>query len=183
MSEELAPAKLVQVADDETGEMIPMQVYIELEIDGDLYALLIPEAPVVTILRLEKDGDDEEIFDLPPEAFEEIKKDINAALKDYGVMVRYAHGEYLLVGDPVEALYTDCGELTLDEDDDYWVLVEIDNGEAVFLVCQSLALDITPVQLVEGEPPRLLTDEELESLQDIFEQALSETDEEVTDGA
>lgn len=173
MSEELAPAKVVEVTDDETGERIPMQVYVELEIDGRLYALLIPEAPVVNILRLEK-GEEDEIFDLPPESFAQLKKDINAALKDYGVEVKYAHGEYLLVGDPAEALYTDCGELTLDEDEEYWVLAEIDDGEAVYLVCQPLSLDITPVELGEGDAPRLLSDEELESLQDVFESALAD---------
>ncbi len=176
MSEELAPRKVVQLADDETGDTIPMEIFIELEIEGRLYALVTPEAPIVTVLRMEKSGDEEEIFDLPLEEFAKLQKDINAALKPYGVEVQVIGEEYALVGEAPDALYEDCGELTLDEDEEYLILAEIDDGEAVYLVCQPPA-EVIPVELDANDVPRLLTDDEMDELQDTFQAVLQEGEE------
>ncbi len=176
MSEELAPPKVVHLADEETGDTIGMQIFVEMEIDGRIYALVTPEAPVVTVLRLERDGEDEEIYDLPPEEFGALQSDINAALKPYSVCVDVVGDEYMLVGEAPDSLYEDCGELTLDEDEDYLILAEIDNGEAVYLVCQPPP-EVIPVELGDNDVPRLLTDDEMEALHDTFQSVLQEAEE------
>ncbi len=180
--DELYPEKVVQLTPDASGEQIPMQVYLEVDQDGRVYALLTPQDPLVLVLRathLQNETDEEggTLEELEVEEFGPLAKEINHVLKEWGVKIEVRSEEYVLVGEANEGLYEDCEILPVvveGEEEEYLVLAELDSGDTLYMVCEPASPDLFPVELQE-DVPRLLTDEELDGgLEEMFRAALQQ---------
>ncbi len=183
--EALLEERIVELTDEETGEAIPMQVFLELEVEGKTYALLTPKAPVVQVMKATDAADEADedalgsLDEVDPEDFAPLQKAFDEALRDYGVKVALRAGEYTLEGEPSDDLYEDCELLTVvidDFEEEWMVLVEVDTGSERFLLCEPEEPEIYAVEMV-GDTPRRLEDAELEELLDAFEAALAEFEE------
>ncbi|MCA9542338.1 MAG: DUF3727 domain-containing protein [Myxococcales bacterium] len=180
--DELAPRRLVTYTDSETGDETTMEVYLELEVEGRTYALLIPlHLPVEIVRAVGKDLD--EIEPMDPSEIKGLKKLLDEALARWGVHAEIEGEEIMLVGDPPDEFYDDCDTvLEIDTDDDeteeYAVVVELDTGGERYLVITPVVPDLMPAELLKGERARELSDEEMEDLEETFRAALKAQEEE-----
>ncbi|MEE2644980.1 MAG: hypothetical protein VYD19_08610, partial [Myxococcota bacterium] len=157
-TEELLPQSTVTLVDP-TGVEIPAEVFVELDYDGSIYALVTPAQPVVNVII---EREEEELEYLESENFASVEKAINEALdKTFGVKIVSSGDSLNLVGELGEDAY--AGEvLELEGDDgemsEFIVLVEVDLGDVIYIVCYPVAPVIYPVELVEEGFARYLED-------------------------
>lgn len=177
MSEPL-PRRVVTFIDDETDAQIPMEVYLEVDVEDHNYALLIPvDVPVEVYRTVDEDGAD--ALD-PVEADElaELRKHVSDALKQWKIKVEIRGDVMYLVGDPPDDFFEDCEMIEVDTDEgpeDYVVIVQIETGEVTYLVTTPVVPDLQPVEL-DGDKARPLTDDELADLEETFRAALKQFD-------
>ncbi len=175
MIEELEERRLVRLVDEDSGETLEMEVFLEIELEetGKTYALLTPAAPIVKILRADP-ADEDVLEEVEPEEYSPLAKQFDEALRDWGVKLELRASEVVMVGEPKEELYEDCELLEVDTDegpDELVVLIQIETGEANYLVCEPTQPDLYPVEL-DGASGRGLSDAELAELDEIFRAAL-----------
>lgn len=87
-----------------------------------------------------------------------------------------------LVGDPNDEFLEDCDIIEVhaddDEEEEYAVLVELQTGDANYLVITPMVPDLYPVEFTGTDEARLLDDEELGDLEETFQAALSAIEDE-----
>lgn len=175
MSEELAE-RYVQMLDEPTGESLEMQVVAEIEYDDRTYGLLISATTLVQVLV----DNDDELRELETDEFAGVKGEIDKALSEWGLSVEVQAGEYVLVGEEPEDLYEDCDTFVDEEaDDEYFIIAEVDTGDATFLVSVKAVPNMFPVEFIDQDNARSLNDDELQRLHDVFQEAIQVLGEEM----
>ena len=177
MSDDLLPRRLVTLGDGD--EAVEMEVYVELDVEGRSYALLISTEIPVHVVRTIVSDDEDMLDPVADEDIEALRKSLDDALKPWGVRLAVGGDELRIVGDPSEDFLDDCSLIQVrsddGEEDDYAVVVELDDGNEHYLIITPIVPELTPVEMV-GETPRRLDDDELGRLQEIFQMALTETE-------
>lgn len=175
-NQDLEPVRIIMLR-DESGDHLSVEVVIEIEHEQNTYVLLTPSEPVVMILKEDTTQEDAPLESLAPSDFVGIQKNIQDALIEHNVRVEVKSDEFTLVGEPNESFYADCDVMELEDEggsNEYLVLVEVDDGGSKYLVVMSIEPSLYPGLLTSEEEARLLTDEELESVESLFSEVLSE---------
>ena len=174
---QLEPTRVVELIGDD-GKPMPVEVLFEVIVNDCLYALMTPAHPVIVILREDPAGEDAPLEPIEPAEFNEIAKDVQSHLFNLDVQVEVQADEFVLVGTPNDEFYN--GERIQieveDGDEEYLIIVELDYGGKNYLVALPLDPDppIYPGEILADEKARILKDEEMEGLQEVFEQVLAE---------
>ena len=171
---ELESSRIVQLVDDD-GALLPVEVMFEVEQDGQTYALLTPAEPVVLILKRDPQDDEAPLKAITPEEFADVSRHIQNALIPYQAKIEVKGGDFVLVGDLDERVYTDCDVMELDEDDEineYLVVITVDNAEHHYLVALSIEPPICAGRIIEDERAIPLTDDELGRVEDLLNEEL-----------
>lgn len=180
-NEELLPRRVVKLPDETTGEDLEMEVVVELEVEGREYALLTPPYPTLRLMAVDEDEDGETNMDeVGPEMLDKLRKDVNDALKPWGVKARRYGGRYALDRELPNEAFEEADEIAAETDDgeeDFIVVSELDSGAARYWLLYPLDQELHPCELVAEDQARPLTDEELENLHETFEAAIEELDE------
>ena len=175
-NQELEPVRIVQLVDDQ-GQRLPVEVVVEIEHEDRTYVLLTPSEPVVMILREDKTDDEAPLESLAPNDFVRVQKNIQDALIEHNVKIEVKSDEFILTGEPSESFYAECDIMELEEEggaSEYLVLVEVDDGANKYLVVMSVEPSLYPGLLTSEEEARLLSDAELESVESLFSEVLTE---------
>ena len=175
-NQELEPVRIVQLVDDQ-GQRLPVEVVVEIEHEDQTYVLLTPSEPVVMILREDKTDDEAPLESLAPNDFVKVQKNIQDALIEHNVKIEVKSDEFILTGEPSESFYAECDIMELEEEggaSEYLVLVEVDDGANKYLVVMSVEPSLYPGLLTSEEEARLLSDAELESVESLFSEVLTE---------
>lgn len=174
MSDDIAPRRLIWLDDAETGASMEMEVYLEMEVDGLLYALLVPMDLPAFVYR---QADDEGAFELVEgKALGRLRKHVGDALKDWGVGAELRDGDLWLVGDPPDDFFEDCEGIEAETEDgpeEFAVLVQLETGDETYLVATPVVPELVPARLDAGRS-RPLTDDELADLEETFRAALAQ---------
>lgn len=174
--QDLEPVRIVTLHDD-AGAHLPVEVVVEIDQDDKTYVLLTPSEPVVMILREDTTNEDSPLESLDPEDFKSVSKHVQDALIQHNVRVEIKSDEFVLAGEPNESFYAECDVMELEEVDganEYLVLVEVDNGNNKYLVVMSIEPALYPGLLTSDTEARLLSDDELEQVESLFSEVLSE---------
>lgn len=181
--EELAPRRLLKVRDEDTGDLMDMEVFIEIDFEEHTYALITSPVPMVHLFEVARDGDQdsgEALSEVDDATFNLLRKDINEHLKQWGVTIEM-HGTELRLSDELpEQVYADSPLLEIDAEEEaetFMQLFELDRGDKLYWLMLPTPPPLYPVELV-GDEARFLEDEELERLQPIFDEALEDIDDE-----
>jgi hypothetical protein len=173
MKDDFEPLKIVKLKHSEHEEPLEAEIVAEVEMNGKLYGLVTPAAPVVYILEESNaDDDDSELQQIAPEEFEPIRKQIQEALSEWGVQIQIRADEFVLVGDPPEEFYSESELFAVEEDEEeveYMILTAVDNGNTTYLVTMPTEPVLYPVELKEDDVAIVLADDEMVELHDIFQ--------------
>jgi hypothetical protein len=180
MNEELAPRRIVSIKDD--GQATAMEVYLELDFDGKAYGIALPnDLPILLVSRLE----DEEGEYLEPIDYAEtkgLKASLTEATRAWNVKPEFRNDEVYLVGDYPEDFLEDCEHIEVHVEDgteEYARLLDLEDGENTYLIITPLVPDMYPFEFVDEENGRLLDDDELSQLEELFREALHAVEGEV----
>jgi hypothetical protein len=175
MNEELSPRRLV-LLEEEDGNT-EMEVYLELEIGEQTFALLTPlDLPI----HLVRDLGDGQLEPVEGDRLPELVRYLDDAMKPWGIKSELDGEELFLVGDPPDEFFDACEFIEVDadgEEDEYAIVVQIETGDETFLALTSTMPDLYPAELMSEERARPLTDVELTDLEETFRLALREFDE------
>lgn len=175
MSADLEPRRIVSLEED--GTAMDMEVYLEVEIEDHVYALLVPADLSVDLVEVTTKDDEETLVPVESEVIASLSSEINDGLKAWRVNFLYEDGEAILRGDPDEAFYADCETVEVDTEDgeseDFVVLLELATGNSTYLLLTALTPELIAAELMSEGTARSLTDDELQELEDIFREALS----------
>ena len=175
MSTTLEPRKIVSL--EEGGAVVDMEVYLEVELDDRVFALLVPADLDVELVEMKLVDGEDTLEPVPADTVVSLKSDIKDALKAWDVEFHFEDGEAFLRGDPDEAFFADCETVEVDTDEgeseDYVVLLELSTGNHTYLLLTAMTPELIAAELVDDETARSLEDEELQELEDIFREALS----------
>ena len=171
---ELEASRIVHLLDD-NGASLPVEVMFEVEEDGVTYALLTPAEPVVLILRRNPLDSEDLLKAITPDEFSAVSRHIQNALIPYQARIEVKGGDFVLVGDLDERVYTECDVMKLEEDDEvneYLVVITVDDAEYHYLVALSIEPPICAGRIITDEQAVPLTDEELHRVEDRLSQEL-----------
>ena len=175
MSTDLEPRRIVALREDDTS--IDMEVYLEVEIDDHVYALLVPADLSVDLVKVTENNGEESLEPVESKVIEGLTSDINDALKAWQMKFLLQDGEAILRGDPDEAFYADCETVEVDTEDgdseDFVVLLELATGESTYLLLTAMTPELIAAELVSDNEARSLDDDELQELEEIFREALT----------
>ena len=162
---------------EEGGTTMEMEVYLEVELDDRVFALLVPADLSVDLVEVLTSGDEETLQPVETSTIKRLKPEIRDALKAWKVEFHFEDGEAFLRGDPDEAFYADCETVEVDTEDgdseDFVVLLELATGDSTYLLLTALTPELIAAELVDEGEARSLSDEELQELEDIFREALT----------
>ncbi len=182
-NQELAERRIVKVKDEETAEMVEMEVFLEIDNDGHTYALITSPLPNVVLFEVEDGGDEdsgESLNEADDGTFAALRGQINDFLKPWGVTVSRVGSELRLSDELPEEVYADSPMLEIeaeDEPESFLQLAELDQGDKQYWLLMPSPPHLYAVEL-NGDDARYLDDEELESLQPLFDEAMEEIDDE-----
>jgi hypothetical protein len=180
MSFELSERRIVTMTGD--GEPTKMEVYLELDVDDHSYGLLIPMDLPVHLVRAIKEGDSDVLDPVDAKEAQGLLGELNNAIRDWGMKGEAREDGIFLVGDPNDEFLEDCDIIEVhaddDEEEEYAVLVELQTGDANYLVITPMVPDLYPVEFTGTDGARLLDDEELGDLEETFQAALSAIEDE-----
>jgi len=169
----------VALHDEEHGDETAMDVLVDFEQDGRTYALLTHPVPVVHVLTVEGDGEDEdgelELGEVEPDQLGDLRRHVNDAIKDWGVRLEERGPDLVLSAEIPEEAYDPDQVIELETEDgpeDFFLLSEIDTGGTVYWLVAPEIPPLFPVELAEGGA-RPLEDEELERLEQRFREELA----------
>lgn len=172
--DDIAPRRLIWLDDAETDSSMEMEVYLEMEVDGLLYALLVPmDLPAFIYREVDEEGGFELVED---DELKSLRKHVSDALKDWGVEAHIRDGDLWLVGDPPDDFYDDCEGIEAETEDgpeEFAVLVQLETGDKTYLVATPVVPELVPARLDAGRA-RPLTDDELADLEETFRAALAQ---------
>ena len=175
MNASLEPRRLVNL--EEGGTSLEMEVYMEVELEGRVFALLVPADLSVDLVQVNSVEDGEILQPVDSGTLVSLKSEIREALKAWNVEFHFEDGEAFLRGDPDEEFYADCETVEVDTEDgdseEFIVLLELATGESTYLLLTALTPELIAAELVDEGRARSLSDDELQELEDIFRQALS----------
>ena len=179
MNEELSPRRLVTL--EEPEGQVEMEVYLELEIGEQTYALLTPlDLPVNAVEDLGKG----ELKGVETEDLQELLVHIRDYLKPWGLKAALDGEDLYIEGDAPEDFFDECDFIEVDadgEEAEYAVIIQIETGDKTFLVLTPTMPDLYPAEILDEERARSLTDKELGDLEETFRLALRQFDEEDED--
>ena len=176
MNEELSPRRLVVLKEAE-GD-VQMEVYLELEIGEQTFALLTPLDLPVTVVRDLGDG---ELEGVDSNDLSGLMVHIRDYLKPWNLKAALDGEDIYLEGDPPDAFLDECDFIEVDADGEeveYAVVFQIETGDETFLVLTPTMPDLYPAEILEENKARSLTDSELADLEETFRMALRQFDEE-----
>lgn len=175
MTTTLEPRRIVSL--EEGGNTVDMEVYLEVELDDRVFALLVPADLEVDLVEMTESNGEETLEPISAETIKSLRPDIRDALKAWDVEFHYEDGVPFLRGDPDEAFFADCETVEVDNDEgeteDYVVLLELATGTRTYLLLTAVTPELIPAELVSDDTARSLEDEELQELEDIFREALT----------
>ena len=175
MSTTLEPRKIVILEEEDNA--LAMEVYLEVELDDRVFALLAPADLDIEIVETKELDGEETLEAVAPEVVKSLRGDIRDALKAWDVEFHYEDGAAFLRGDPDESFFADCETVEVDTDEgeseDFVVLLELATGDKTYLLLTSMTPELIPAELISEDRARSLEDEELQELEDIFREALS----------
>ena len=175
MSKDLEPRRLVTLREDEAS--VEMEVYLEVEIDDHVYALLVPADLSVDLVKVTEANGEESLEPVEMDVIQSLTSDINDALKAWQMKFMLKDGEAILRGDPDEAFYADCETVEVDTEDgdseDFVVLMELATGDCTYLLLTAMTPELIAAELVSESEARSLDDDELQELEEIFREALT----------
>ena len=115
MSTTLEPRKIVSL--EEGGAVVDMEVYLEVELDDRVFALLVPADLDVELVEMKLVDGEDTLEPVPADTVVSLKSDIKDALKAWDVEFHFEDGEAFLRGDPDEAFFADCETVEVDTDE------------------------------------------------------------------
>jgi hypothetical protein len=187
-SQELAERRIVKVREEDDAEPMDMEVFLELDHDGRTYALITSPVPTVVLFEVDEAGNEEageSLNEADDATFDALRNDINDFLKQWGISIA-RHGTELRLSDELpEEVYADSPMLEIDsgdedEPDSFLQLGEFDRGDKQYWLLMPTPPHLFAVELV-GDDARFLEDEEIETLQPLFDEAMEEIDDECED--
>lgn len=179
MSSDLGERRIVTMTGD--GEPTQMEVYLELDVEDKAYGLLIPmDLPVHLVRTFQETGSD--VLDpVDADVTTSLTKELDAALRPYGLKSENRDGDLFLIGDPNDEFFDDPDVIEVSSDDgeeeEYAVLLELETGENTYLVITPIVPDLYPIEFTGDSEARLLEDNELSDLEETFQAALSAVEE------
>ncbi len=187
--QELAERRIVQVRDEEGTEPMDMEVFLELDHEDRTYALITSPVPTVVLFEVDSQGDEdagEALNEADDDTFVALKNDINDFLKQWNVSISQVGTELRLSDELPEEVYADSPMLEIDsgeddEPDSFLQLGEFDRGDKQYWLLMPTPPHLFAVEL-KGDSARFLDDEELETLQPMFDEAMEGLDEEFEHG-
>lgn len=180
MAEPLAPRRVVTLIDEATGDRIPMEVYLELDVDDRNYALLVPVDLEVEVYRTVDEGGTDVLDPVETEELTGLRKHVTDALKQWKLKAEIRGGEMYIVGETPDDFFEDCEMIEVDTDEgpeEYVVVVQVETGSVTYLVTTPVVPDLQPAEL-DGDKARALNDDELADLEETFRAALKQFDDE-----
>ncbi|MCK6570436.1 DUF3727 domain-containing protein [Myxococcota bacterium] len=186
--QELAERRIVQVREADDVEPMDMEVFLELDHDGKTYALITSPVPTVVLFEVDEGGDEEAgeaLNEADDETFDALRNDINDFLKQWNISIA-RHGTELRLSDELpEEVYADSPMLEIDsgeddEPDSFLQLGEFDRGDKQYWLLMPTPPHLFAVELV-GDTARFLEDEEIETLQPLFDEAMEEIEDDCQD--
>jgi len=173
----LEPRVVVELIDD-NGESLPVEVVLEVEVEGNNYALFTPAQPVVEILCEDMVDEEAALEELEPSAFTgDLKHHIQSALRDLGVSLEVKANQLILVGELADAVYEEAELIELEGEEEsleYLVIQTVEDGMKRYMISLPTEPEIYPGELIEDGKARILNDAELQRYQQVFEAALVE---------
>lgn len=185
--ENLEPRRIVWIRDEDTDESLDMEVFLELEQDGRTYALITPPVPTVNLFQVddaEAAEEGEALNEADLDTFKALRPQIDEFLKPWGVTVSVKGSEIRLSDELPEQVYADSPLLEIEADEEpetFLQLGELDSGDTLYWLLMPSPPPLYAVSL-QGDQATYLSDEELERLQPLFDEAMAEIDEEIEDG-
>jgi hypothetical protein len=177
MSSELEERVVVDLVID-SGETLPVEVVLEIEIEGKTYALFTPANPVVEILCEDMVDEEAALEELEPELFQgDLKHHIQSALRDIDASIELKGGVFTLTGELSDEVYEQSELIELEGETDsleYLVIHSVEDGMKRYMIALSTEPEIDPGELTEPGKARSLSDDELARYQQVFEAALVE---------
>ena len=175
----LAPRRVLELLDS-NNESLPVEVVLELEVEGNLYALFTPAQPLVNILCEDMVDEEAPLEELEPEAFKgDVKHHIQSALRELEVSVEVRADEFILMGELKEEVYEQSEVIELEgdaegENKEYLVIMEVEDAMKRYLISLAMEPEIYAGEILADNQARLLNDDELQRYQSHFEAALFE---------
>ena len=177
MDEDLEPRRVLNLIDD-NNETLPVEVVLEIEIEGNLYALFTPAQPLVEILCEDMVDEEAALEELEPSEFKgDLKHHIASALRELNVSVEVRANEFILIGDLPEEVYEGGEMIELEGESDskeYLVIMEVEDAMKRYLISLAMEPEIYAGEILADNQARLLNDDELQRYQSHFEAALFE---------
>ena len=175
MNATLEPRRIVSL--EEGGTVVDMEVYLEVELDNRVFALLVPADLDVELVEMKEVDGEDTLEPISAETIDGLRTDIRDALKAWDVQFHFEEGAAFLRGDPDEAFFADCETVEVDTEDgeseDFVVLLELSTGDHTYLMLTAMTPELIAAELVNEDTARSLEDEELQELEDIFREALT----------
>ncbi len=173
MTDDILPRRLVSYRDGEKAA--EMEVYLDLDIEGRTYALLVPADMELHVVRASFEDEDSPQFEkLADGELAGLQKNLDDAFKAWKLKTRIEDNRIYLVGEPTEDFYDDYPIVQVkdedNEEEDYAVVLELDDGHNHYAVLTIVYPEFTPVEL-DGDTARRLTDDELLALEETFNEA------------
>lgn len=176
-AEELEPRVVVDLIDD-NGDALPVEVILEVEVEGNQYALFTPAQPVVEVLCEDMVDEEAALEELEPTAFTgDLKHHIQSALRELGVSLEVKMNQLILVGELADSVYEEAELIELEGEEEsieYLIIQTVEDGMKRYMIALPTEPEIYPGELVEEGKARILSDDELQRYQQVFEAALLE---------
>jgi hypothetical protein len=175
MDEGLEPRRVLNLIDD-NNETLPVEVVLEIEIEGNLYALFTPAQPLVEILCEDMVDEEAALEELEPSEFKgDLKHHITSALRELQVSIEVRANEFVLIGELPDEAYEASEMIELEGESDskeYLVIMEVEDAMKRYLIALPTEPEIYAGEILADEKARHLNDEELQRYQQYFEEAL-----------
>ena len=182
---ELDPRVVIDLVDD-NGETLPVEVVLEVEVEGNLYALFTPAQPIIEILCEDMVDEEAPLEELEPAEFKgDVKHHIQSALRDLGASVELRANAFILHGELADEVYEQSEWIELEGENDaleYLVIQSVEDGMKRYMIALPAEPEIYPGEIIKEGQARLLRDDELQRYQQVFEAALVEGFGEVEEG-
>jgi len=174
MSDELAPRRIIQNVEGlDDGAF---EVYLEVEIDGQEYGLLIPIDLPVDLVRVGEDNGQHTLEPVDESEYSPLMKELNSALRQWNIKTEERTHGLFLVGEPNDEFLDDCDIIEVNAEDgderEFAVVSELDTGDSTYLVITPVVPELHPVQFTSEDSARILNDNELEDMEATFQAAI-----------
>ena len=151
-------------------------MYLEVEIDGKDYGLLIPIDLPVDMVRVGEENGQHTLEPVGEDEYAPLIKELNTALRQWNIKTEERQHGLFLVGEPNDEFLDDCDIIEVNAEDgderEFAVVSELDTGDYTYLVITPVVPELHPVQFTGDDSARILSDDELEELEATFQAAI-----------